>query len=55
MGEKEMSGTICSLCGGDMVEDMQTGDMTCDCCGLIMRYDGTYDYSLFNELQEETK
>lgn len=52
MEEKEMSGTICSICGGDMVEDMCTGDMTCDCCGLIIRYDGTYDYSLFNELHE---
>lgn len=47
-----MSGTICPICGGDMVEDMQTGDMACDCCGFIIRYDGTYDYSLFNELQE---
>lgn len=45
-----MSGTICPICGGDMVEDMQIGDMTCDCCGLIIRYDGTADYSLFYEL-----
>lgn len=47
-----MSGVICPFCGGDMVEDMHTGDMTCDCCYLTVRYDGTYDYNLFNELQE---
>lgn len=47
---EKMSGTICPICGGDMVEDMQIGDMTCDCCGLIIRYDGTADYSLFYEL-----
>lgn len=44
-----MSGVTCSLCGGDMVEDMQTGDMACDCCGFIIRYDGTEDYSLLYE------
>lgn len=47
-----MSGVTCPLCGGDMVEDMQTGDMTCDCCGLIVKYDGMEDYSLFSKLLE---
>lgn len=45
-----MSGVTCPLCGGDMVEDMQTGDMTCDCFGYIMRYSGGADYSLYYEL-----
>ena len=47
-----MNGVTCPLCGGDMGEDMQTGDMTCDCCGYIMRYGGGADYSLYYELQE---
>ena len=47
-----MSGTVCPLCGGNMYEDMYTGDISCDCCHLIIRYDGTYDYSLYNELRD---
>lgn len=50
--ESGMSGTVCPLCGGNMYEDMYTGDISCDCCHLIIRYDGTYDYSLYNELRD---
>lgn len=47
-----MTGTTCPLCGGSMEEDITTGDVTCDCCYLIIRYGGTYDYSLYNEAKE---
>lgn len=47
-----MTGAVCPLCGGEMHEDMYSGDSTCDCCDLIVKYDGMEDYSLFNGLLE---
>lgn len=48
-----MTGVICSVCGGNMDEDMQTGDLMCDCCGIIVRYNGTEDHSFCEEDDKE--
>ena len=40
-----VSRDICKECGGWLVEDIQTGEMNCDTCGIIILPDGTIDKS----------
>jgi uncharacterized Zn finger protein (UPF0148 family) len=40
-----VSRIICKECGGWLIEDVRTGEMNCDTCGIRILPDGTIDKS----------
>lgn len=44
-----MSEIVCPLCGGDMEEIIGGDGIQCETCGLIIRSDGSEDYSEVEE------